>query len=681
MPKNPIKDKVFHLSAFLFCAVLGFFIYRNSFDVPFVFDDIFNIVDNAAIRSINDFKSLWFYDPSRFLTHYTFALNFHFGGLDVHGYHWVNLMVHLLAAGACYAFLNLLVDDSANLPARIFPYRRWITAGATLLFVCHPIQTQAVTYISQRSTPLAALCYLSALIFYIRFRKQGGWKNYLISVGFAFAGLFTKPIIVTLPLAMILCEVMFLSRIFPKTKRIWIGLAPFLLMAVAVPVLLILWRDKNFHPDQFLTITRESSKYSRWEYLLTEFNVITTYFRLLLFPVNQKLDYDFPIASNFFAFPTWLSFLAILVVFYFALRIYSKHKLISFGLLWIFVTLSLESSIFPISDVIFEHRLYLPMVGFSLVVSYSLVLLTLRRPKAFFILVAVLAIACGVLTHRRNAQWRDSLGFYLDMAQEFPNKARILNNLGNYYAERKNWEAALRQYEKALKFDPSAAGTYNNIANVYGEQGKFSESIKMLEEVVAHDPRFAPAYYNLGIIYASPQYKQYNKAMEYFRKTLQIDPMFVQALVGIANLYGSTNQLDKARFYLEQARAVNPGYAPLYEDLGHLYFSQEQYDLAAQYYQEALRRNSQVAVVRNNLANIYAMRGQNDLAIAEYRNAIQSDSNYAGAYANLANLLKRSGNPQAKAYFQKALKLYEQQHDGLMIEKIKAELREAPAKP
>ena len=118
--------------------------------------------------------------------------------------------------------------------------------------------------------------------------------------------------------------------------------------------------------------TQETSSLSRTDYLLTQFNVITTYIRLLFFPVNQNLDYDYPISRTLFEFPTLLSFLFLTSVVAFGGWMFKKSRLISFGIFWFFITLSVESSIIPIRDVIFEHRVYLPSVGFVIFLTVAI---------------------------------------------------------------------------------------------------------------------------------------------------------------------------------------------------------------------------------------------------------------------------------------------------------------------
>src|SRR5204863_2375313 len=123
-----VKEKIFSFAVFFVIALLGAVIYRNTFDVPLVFDDMFNIIENSTIRNVANLKSIWRYDPSRFVTHVSFALNFHFSQLEVYSYHAVNFVLHLLTAGSCYLFLTLLLDNPSAMSPAVFRRRRWIAA-------------------------------------------------------------------------------------------------------------------------------------------------------------------------------------------------------------------------------------------------------------------------------------------------------------------------------------------------------------------------------------------------------------------------------------------------------------------------------------------------------------------------------------------------------------------------
>ena len=151
-------------------CILGALIYSNTFGGQFYFDDRSYIVGNAAIKNLSDLRALWSFFPTRFISNLTFAVNYRFNGLDVFGYHLVNLVVHLAAALAAYwlALLTLSTPRMSMEDAGKSAGPMAFFVG--LVFVSHPLQTQGVVYIVQRSALMATLCYLAAVGFYVKAR-------------------------------------------------------------------------------------------------------------------------------------------------------------------------------------------------------------------------------------------------------------------------------------------------------------------------------------------------------------------------------------------------------------------------------------------------------------------------------------------------------------------------------
>ena len=181
--------------------------------------------------------------------------------------------------------------------------------------------------------------------------------------------MFTKEIVLTLPLMIVLYEFCFFgletNTCRKNIKNInWKHLAPFLIMLLIIPLTMAGARSINL--GEIGRLAEETQTISRGHYLLTQFRVLTTYLRLLFVPLNQNLDYDYPISLTLFHIPTLLSFLLLLLILTAGVVLFRRYRLVSFCIFFFFLTLSVESSIIPIRDVIFEHRLYLPMAGYTL---------------------------------------------------------------------------------------------------------------------------------------------------------------------------------------------------------------------------------------------------------------------------------------------------------------------------
>ena len=155
----------------LLCTLLlGTLIYSNTFFSSFHFDDIASIVENFAIRHILNLQAIWNFWPTRFITYLSVALNYHFHQLNVLGYHLFNLTVHLGSAILVWWFMLLTFSTPVMKDEKIAKHANLIALFASLVFLTHPIQTQAVTYIIQRATSLATLFYLASLCFYVKSR-------------------------------------------------------------------------------------------------------------------------------------------------------------------------------------------------------------------------------------------------------------------------------------------------------------------------------------------------------------------------------------------------------------------------------------------------------------------------------------------------------------------------------
>ncbi len=690
---NPLKyfDKKYFGLTVLLIVMTGLLGYANSFRAPFHFDDQLVIVENYLIKSLNHLDWLFYYDPSRFLTHLSFALNFHFGRLDVAGYHTVNFILHIGIAVLIYVLMHCTVSLAGGLRRYSAQDIQLILLFAVLIFTVHPLQTQAVTYIAQRATLLASLFYVGSLLLYIFSRSKDDFHLYAAAAAMMLLGIFTKPIIATLPLALILYEVCFLhfrkdfrdgtSRAsWQDRMKVLLGLVPFFLMALMVPLFIMAWKFKAIDAARYLDITRETQSLTRPEYLFTQFNVLMTYGRLLFFPVHQSLDYAYPISRSFFSFPTWLSFSVLAAVLGMGVYFFRRQRLIAFCIFWMAVVLSLESSIFPIADVINEHRMYLALAGFALLLSFAL--RHFLKPREVYMGVMIVIVAAlTLLTFQRNIVWGDRVGMLLDIAAKAPEKPRIFNNLGIAYAAREQWEESEKAYLRAIELNPDYAHPRNNLANVYFKLGRLDESEAQLKKAVEIEPDYAGAYYNLGnLAWARGQAEE---AQQYYAESIRLSPSFVLALVAYAKTCRFLKDYQRSEFILYLAQSIDPTHESVYINLGDLYLTVGEYEMALRQFQIALRYTDQPAVLLNNIGNIYDIFRDYEQAELMYKEAMWRDPSYAHSYFNLANTMRKTGEfIQAREFLEKAISLYTLQNNPEMARKAHERLVQlGPAGP
>jgi len=552
---NPFKFKLISIFIIL---ILGSMAYSDSFHCSFHFDDRTSIINNFVIRNIDHLWGIWIFLPRRFITYFSFALNYHFNALDVFGYHLVNLVIHLITALLVWWLALLTFSQEAKLMALL----------AGLVFVAHPLQTQAVTYIVQRTASLATLFYVASLCFYIKFRLLNSSAKvgtgifakqkiyYIGSLITAIMAMFTKELALTLPLMVLLYEFCFFNG--KKTFR-WKYWAPFLFILLIIPLTLLLTETGA---RRFQELTSEPGM-SSFQYLCTEFRVLVTYIRLVFLPLNQNLDYDYPLSHGLFEMPTLVSLFFLITILYAAKHLFLRYRLLSFSILWFFLTLLPESSIFPIKDVIFEHRLYLPLVGYSLfLVSGLYYLLGKKSIKTMCIVLGFIIISYAFLTYQRNKVWSDDFTLWGDVVLKSPHKARGYSQLGTAFSAQGNLTQAMSEYNKAIDLDPNDVQSHNDRGNIYAEQGNDDKALIDFSKAIELSPNFAEPYYNRGIILSNKG--DYSKAIADYDKAIDINPNYADAYNNRAVSYFELKQYDKALENVHNARelgyAVNPGF-------------------------------------------------------------------------------------------------------------------------
>ncbi len=550
MQPNPQKPShrqlIFNISAVIILCCVGTIIYSNTFHSPFQFDDTPSIVDNYVIRNILNLQAIWKCWASRFITFFTFALNYHFDGLHVFSYHLVNLIIHLISGLTAFWLITLLLSTPEMKKDKITKHANLIAFLAALIFLSHPIQTESVTYIFQRSSSLAGFFYLFCLCIYTKSRQLRADGNPLSRWGFLylfswFLGIFamlTKENTSTLPLMVILLEIYF----FKADKPIrWKYIFPLLILLPLVPLLLLYTRPVTFSDVQTLMNSPLDKGIS---YLLTQPRVLLTYIRLLLIPVNQNLDYDYPITKSLLELPSLLSILVLAFILISAVKLFRRQRLISFGVAWFFLTLLPESSIIPLNDVIFEHRLYLPLFGYSLfLVSIAYYLFGKEFFKVMVSMLLVIVACYSILAYNRNLAWKDELTLWNDAVLKSPQKARPYNNRGLAYFDKGNLGQAISDYNKAIGIDPNHALAYINRGNAYSNEGNLGQAISDYNKAIEINPNLAEAYYNRGNAYSNKG--NLGQAISDYNKAIEINPNLALAYNNRGLAYFNKKDYDK----------------------------------------------------------------------------------------------------------------------------------------
>ncbi|HBR14922.1 MAG TPA: hypothetical protein DD723_05175 [Candidatus Omnitrophica bacterium] len=629
---------------FAVICILAVGLYFKTLQYGFHFDDFPFIVQNPAITHLQDIREIWNSKgaSTRFVGWASFALNYHFHKLNPAGYHLTNMVIHAINGILVYWLMTLLVTLPRFQQERISRDKKWIALAVALLFVAHPVQTQAVTYITQRFASLAAAFFLCSVCCYVKGRRIMGsilikGIFFFLSGAAAVLGALTKEIVITLPFIIILMERMLsplghpagavtgaVSRARGKTwKGVYFLLAlvfflmiPFIYSRGRPETARALLSSKIFESQ--ISESHDGDRITPGTYLLTQARVFMTLLRLLVIPLGQNLDYDFPVSRHIFEPGTFICIVGIGLFVLTALRVRRERPLVAFGLGWIFMTFSVE--LIPRPNVIWEHKAYLLSVGFILGLVVWLYE-SLKDSRKFAGVVLVLVVLLSFLTIQRNKIWENEVVLWNDVVKKSPRKIR----------------------------------PYLNLARAVEKYGRYDLALDCYDQVIAMKPDNAVWYNNRGVIQV--KLKQPQRALADYNQSLRLDPKYVAAYINRANLYADGKAYDLALADFETALRYKDDFHITFLNRGTVHARMGNYDLAIADYTRAVANYDVVWKTHDgfweafrNRGDAYKMKGDYERALADYNRVIELQPQSAVSYYH------RSLAYQAKGDYPKALK-------------------------
>lgn len=464
---------------FLFLlVVLGHLLYFNALYTDFQYDDERFLTTISESPSVFDpvFYQQWQF---RSITALTFKANETFFESDIVTLHYVNLLIHIvnsiLVFGLCCTVCEVLKEKTRGIP------RSYLTLSffAAAIFLVHPLQTQAVTYITQRLASLTTLFYVASVYSYISFRRKVDIDRsvssqiiwFVQAIIYGLLALLSKETGSSLPFMLLFVELLLFSDVFNSWKKATTYLVQekyklvFFLGMIAYVIQL------NQHRiEYYLSIVKENTyaeTYTGIEYWYTQQVVLVQYLRLAIFPVGQSLEHYVPVATVFFETRVMVSFLLLSFLAYIAFYFRKKQPLISFSIGWFFIAHMVESSFFPLEDVMVEHRMYLPMVGISILFTWIVYVALQGRLLLFSCILTVIICVYGYATIERNKVWFSPLRMWEDVLQKNPKSARAHQNLAVYYTRQSAFELVEAHYKAAVEMYPTLAYSRVLLAQFY----------------------------------------------------------------------------------------------------------------------------------------------------------------------------------------------------------------------
>ena len=575
--------------------------YANSLGGPFILDDQATIVQNPQIKNLSDLRAVLVPASEtpiagRPLASLTFAINYAASGLDVRGYHIVNIALHVICA------LLLMLVARQTLEANV-------AFGAALLWAVHPLNSEVVNYLSQRTESLMAAFYLVTLYAAIRSRSERGVRWIVIAVASCAAGLACKESMATAPLVVALYDRIFLfdswKAAVRERRRLYAGLALTWILAGAL-----------IAAGPRAAVAGFSSGVSPWTYLMNQAVIITEYLRLAVWPDSLVIFYGWPAALGAADVLPYLVFVVVLVVLT-AVGLWRRPALGFLGA-WFFITLAPASSIVPVAtEVGAERRMYLPLMALAvlMVVAVDVVWkrVAVRRFVPMPLVVAVAAAAVlATVTVARNREYASPLTLARTVVERRPSGVAH-HILAEHLATAGQREEAERHLREAIAQGDSRARFL--LGRVLAERGNYAEAVQQLEALIATSQlpyRLVPRWLEPPIT----------------------EVMTARLMMG--RLLFAQQQWDRAGEQATRILDAFPNHAGAHGLRADVLFALEQWDAAGAAYRDYLRRQPGDSPALVNYGITQVAMGNLDEAISAFTRAVELDPSNARARRLLA---------------------------------------------
>ena len=541
-------------------------VYSNSLHGDFIYDDIYDILDNPSIQKLMPLKELFMANwngkltlLSRPVVNLSFAISYAMGGFKPFYFHLFNLLIHVFAGMALFG----IVRRALSLPKMKLIYGDNIPLLAILiaiLWAIHPLQTESVTYMTQRFESLMGCFSLVCVYCAIRAGDSshpGRWA--FLSALSCFLALGSKEVAVSIPILILLFDRAFMAGSFKEAwhrrRLLYLGL-------------LLAWGCFGWIQLQAQGRAPWAGfglEMPWWRYALSQPGVILHYLRLVAWPDPLCIDY------------MWLPAKTLNRVLPGALVIgglllgtgYSLIRKPGLGFLGasFFLILAPTSSIMPLADLAVEHRMYLPLapvIAGLVLGSYHLARVLHDRnwmpwPIARFVIIALVAMtlaSLGGLTYLRNTDYRSALNIWGDTVQKVPNNPRAHLNYGSALKKEGYIDDAIKEYKKAIELAPRIPMGYTNLGAIYGERGEIDESLNYLNKAIILSPENPQYLSNLGLVLLKIQL--YDNSLSYFEKAVQVSPEYAPGYANIGEVFFQKKDYGKSILNFKKAIEINP---------------------------------------------------------------------------------------------------------------------------
>ena len=565
---NPALLKIVssRLPATALIVLVCLVVYYNALSNGFAFDDLGVIVNNAylkrpgqflaALFNLSYFKVAGLEASYRPLATLSYLFIYWFAGLNPFYYHLLSLVLHALAAVLVYRLADGIFEN----------HLQALLAG--LLFAVHPVLTEAVDCITFNEDLLAGVFFIASLLLYIQTRVGSAAvasRNYWLALILYFLGLLSKEMAITLPAVIVLYDLVLRDRrpdgiTLKRTRAIvkqriafYAGFAAVSLVYLGIRFLIIISPGGTMH----------FSYGSLWQRLIFLPWHLLHFVKLALLPYPLTADYVFAYPASFWEASNLIGLAVVAGLLAISIPVYHRSKPIFFGIWWFLITLLPVSNLIEIYNPIAERYLYIPVIGFCLVVPVLISALAARcfaRPAtataaALIPLAGILGVYAW-LTIARNADWKDNFTLWTQTLQTTPNSAVAHGNLGRAYQDRRQLDEARKHFKIAIGLDPQDFKSYYNLGLVYFQKGDPDRAIKYFKRSIALNPDCFNCHYNLAMLYHKQGHLE--PAIAHYLKLIALKPENFAAHNNLGFAYAMQGRLKRAIAQWEIAHRLDP---------------------------------------------------------------------------------------------------------------------------
>lgn len=526
---QPVANRSWWLPALaILAAVIAILAYSPALHGEFVFDDLHLpfLQPGAIAIPLTQWLSV------RPLLMFTYWINLHLSGVEPFPYHLVNLCFHLTASAVLFAVVRKILLLAGFPEAR----RNAAAALCAVIFLLHPMQTEAVSYVAQRGESMGAVLFLFAWALFL-YRRQAAisWPVSLGVLTLYAAAVATKEHTITLPAVLLLTDYFF-HPAAPATsgiRRNWRLYLPIAVLGAVGSIFVARYISRDT-----VSIGFNLKEFTWYQYFFTQCRGFFFYLTQFVLPLWQTADHDFPVSRSLFDHGAAFALLGILALIGVAIVFRKRYPLASFGFLLFVIILLPTSSIIPIKDVMADRRLYLPMVGLLFIVAEAL-----RRFRYTVVLALALLMILATATWARNNVWSSSLNLWEDAAEKAPGKQRVQFGLAVAEFRAGRCHAAVDAYRRASEIEKPDYALLMNWSLALECDHQPAQAIAKMQESLRDKPT-AQAWASMGVLYA--RQGKVDEAMDALMKGQVIDPTYMVTYLYRARILQAMNRIPEA---------------------------------------------------------------------------------------------------------------------------------------